>query len=218
MAREKFNILHGVFWEALRDVVDAFERQGVPYAVVGGTAAQVWIAAMLTREGDLSVDEPVEVALRLRTTRDVDLSTRSTAAEVLEVLNVLAATSRPPVTVLSPRAARLREVLVNLTLEPSDVSGFSEHYDGMLSRAVTLRIRRGTEVLEPRVVALADLLATKLSRKSIQAKDLLDVDAICATLQESGRRVSCRVIQEVLGPEAGLLDDYQGRYPEAFTS
>lgn len=218
MAGAKFNLLNPAYWEALVDVVDLLESQEIPYAVVGGAAAQIWICSLLSGNGLSSIDGSADIPLRLRTTRDVDLSTRAEAAHVLEALNRLAATARPPITVLSPRAARVRQVLVNLTLEPMDVSGFSMHYDAFLERAQRITLRRGAEHLTARVISLPDLLATKLSRRGNQAKDLLDVDALCLSLLEARQTVPARNVRAILetATDEALMDDYMSRYPKAF--
>ncbi|MEW6283914.1 MAG: hypothetical protein AB1758_35200 [Candidatus Eremiobacterota bacterium] len=218
MGREKFNLLHPLFWEALEDAVTSLDRGGLDYAVVGGAAAQIWIAHLLTGGGERPLESEPELPLRLRSTRDIDVSTLSTPDRVLAILNELAATSHPPVEILSARAARVRGVHLNLTLEPGDVTGFSAHYERILDQAEKLTVRRGTRSLAVRVESLADLVGTKLTRKgSQQAKDLLDLDALCLSLSERGRTVSVARVNAYLDDAARLLlDRYRRRFPEVF--
>lgn len=209
----KFNLLDQPYWDALADVSEGLRTQGIDYAVVGGAAAQIWIAVLQTRRGLDSVTDAPDLQFLLRETRDIDLSTRAPSGDLLAALNRVAATSRPPVDVLSVRALRMRGVFVNLTLEPSDVSGFQDKYDKILERAVEVRLRRQNQVLHLRVESLEDLFGTKLTRKSNQAKDLLDLDRLGACLLDSGQKVSLAIVQEFLGQDDSLLNSYRSRFP-----
>lgn len=213
----KFNLLDPAYWEALCDAVEGLERAGIDCVVVGGSAVQVWMAVLYTSSGELSITDVSELEYMLRSTRDVDLSARAKPEEALSAWNRLAATARPPAEVLSPRAARLRKISLNLTLEPQDVTGFAELYDVILERATRVQLRRQNRWLYLKVASLEDLFGTKLTRKGNQAKDLVDLDNLCASLSSAGQKVQLAPVREYLDEQGlALLNAQVERYPEVF--
>lgn len=219
MSKGKFNILDAPYWEALRDAVTSIERHQLPYAVVGGAAAQIWCAFLLTDGGRSGIEQSSELSLRLRTTKDVDLSARVEAHEMLQVLNEFAATSGGPAFVLSARAVRLGQVFINITIDADDISGFEDSFDEIIDSSQALTLRRGQENLSLKVESLEFLIFTKLTRKGKQAKDLVDLDSLCACLLDANKSVSVSSILKLTKgtQNAGaLLLSYKERYPEVF--
>ena len=195
------------------------ERAGLDYCIVGGAAAQIWNASLLTGNGKVSLDRQPELAFRLRTTRDIDVSTESDPSDMLQILNGWASLGKAPISVLSPRAIKLREILINITLEPADVTGFVERYHQILANSSPLQLRKGNRLLSVRVEALEDLMATKLTRKGNQAKDLVDLDNLLTSLREARRTADLASLRSWLREDSGalaLLESYQDEYPEAF--
>jgi hypothetical protein len=210
----RFTLLDDVYYEALRGVAEVLERREACYCLVGGGAAQAWIASLRTGDGARRIGEEPALPAALRKTRDLDFSTRMAPSEALGVLNGLAATHGPGAHVLGPRALRLGPVSVSLTLEPADLSGMEGLYDAFLESRATLRLRRGTEVEELQAIGLEELLATKLTRRGDKAKDLIDVANLMAAASEAGRAVDLNAVRRMVQgrPEAiALLDEIADR-------
>ena len=138
MAR-RFTLLDDAYYEALVRVSEALTDAGLPFALVGGGAAQAWIANLRTGGGQRRFsDEPV-LRSALRSTRDLDFSLPAQPFEALAVLNELAAATGAGAHVLGPRAMRLGPVALSFTLGPEDLSGMSEQYDELLESRSSLR-------------------------------------------------------------------------------
>lgn len=201
----RFNLLDGAYYAALLRASEAFEEHEIPFCLVGGGAAQAWIASLRTGAGERKLsDEPV-LATALRKTRDLDFATRTDAATMLRVLNDLAAEARGPAHVLGPRSLRLGQVSISVTLEPNDLSGMAGLYDVFLSSARPLTLRRGASLDEVPTIGLAELIATKLTRRGDKAKDLLDVGQLMAALTEAGKALDFARVRELVGADLEAL-------------
>jgi len=213
----RFTLLDGAYYEALRVAVAALGDRGLPFCLVGGGASQAWIASLRTGEGKRRLsDEPV-LRTALRPTQDLDFSTRADPADMLSVLNTLAAERGSGSHVLGPRSLRLGPVSVSFTLGPEDLSGMEAAYDAFLDSRTSLRIRRGRDVLEVPAIALEELLATKLTRRGDKAKDILDVTQLLAAVRVAERTVDLGAVRDLVRqhPDAlALLDEFARRLAE----
>ncbi len=153
MAPRRFTLLDAEYFDALVHVVRAFERADLPVALVGGGASQAWIASLRTESGARRLSDEAALRSALRRTRDLDFATRTDEARALHLLNELAREARHA-HVLGPRALRLGEVSVALTIEPSDLSGMSALYDVFLDGRTELALRAGRESVAVPVVSL----------------------------------------------------------------
>jgi hypothetical protein len=204
---QRFTLLDDQYFHTLEVVAAALEAEGLPFCLVGGGAAQAWIASLRTDDGARGLsDEPV-LSSALRKTRDLDFSTRAQPDRVLRLANELVATQAGGGQVLGPRALRLGQVSVAFTLEPSDLSGMETMYDEFLDRRTLLRLRRGSRLAEIPVIALEDLLVTKLTRRGDKAKDIADVTQLLAAATGVGRTIDLAAVRRMLAnrPEAQEL-------------
>ncbi len=219
MAR-RFTLLDDAYYEALRVVVASLTGWHRPFCLVGGGASQAWIASLRTGDGERRLtDEPV-LRTTLRRTQDLDFSTRADPADMLRVLNTLAAERGPGTHVLGPRSIRLGPVAVSFTLGPEDLSGMEAVYDAFLDSRTPVRLRRGRDVLEVPAISLEELLATKLTRRGRQAKDILDVTQILAAVSAARRTVDVGTVRRLVRGDAaalGLLDEITRRLAQEGT-
>lgn len=204
MAR-RYTLLDDIYYEAICRVKEALERERLPVCLVGGGAAQAWIASLRTGDGERKLsDEPI-LRTALRKTRDADFATRADPAAMVTLLNQLAASLGPGTHVLGPRTIRLGPVAVSLTLGPDDLSGMAHHYDAFLDSRAVLRLRRGSAVDELPTIGLEQLVATKLTRRGDKAKDLLDVTNLVAALSEAKRSLDVRAVRRFVRDDAAAL-------------
>ena len=206
---QRFTLLDETYYDALCRVVDALEREGIPFCLVGGGAAQAWIASLRTGEGTRRLSDEPTLAGALRKTRDLDFSTRVGEAEMLVILNGLAALHGEGAHVLGPRALRLGGVSLSFTLEPADLSGMAILYDVFLASRTTLRLRRSRKVDEVPTIGLEALLATKLTRRGDKAKDVLDLTELLASARDAHRAVDLAMVRRLVEgqPEALSLPE-----------
>ncbi|MBI2378630.1 MAG: hypothetical protein HYV07_31830 [Deltaproteobacteria bacterium] len=209
MAR-RFTLLDEPYFDALVRVVEAFQTAGLPIQLVGGGAVQVWVAALRTGFGQARLSDAAILKGALRSTRDLDFATRSDAAETLVVLNRLALVLGPGTHVLGARSLRLGQVTVSLSLGPEDLSGMAAHYDDFLQRRQTVGLRRSIRADLIPVIGLADLVATKLTRRGDKAKDLVDLEQLASAMRSADVRLDRDAVERLLGDDSeakGLLDE-----------
>lgn len=213
----RFTLLDEVYYDALRQVTGALEREGLPFCLVGGGAAQAWIASLRTEGGARRLAEERVLETALRKTRDLDFATRADLARMTALLNSLAASTGAGAHVVGPRALRLGPVSVSLTLGPGDLSGMADLYDRFLASRTVLRLRRGNTVDEVPTIGIEALVATKLTRRGDKAKDILDVVELLAAARDAGRHVDLTAMRGFVGdrPEAlSLLEEAERRTRE----
>jgi hypothetical protein len=205
----RFTLLDEPYYSALVRVTRALAESGLPFCLVGGGAAQAWIAHLRTGGGAQRLSEQPALESALRATRDLDFATRTDAGTMLRTLNELAVASGAGSHVLSPHALRLGLVSIAFTIEPDDLAGMADQYDRFLESRGPLRLRRGEQGDEIPTIGLAELVATKLSRRGDKAKDILDVAQIVEALADAGLALDLdRVRALVAGrPEALVLLD-----------
>ncbi|HEY3355298.1 MAG TPA: hypothetical protein VGQ83_18765 [Polyangia bacterium] len=202
----RFTLLDDPFYRALQRVCQALADEGLPFCLVGGGAAQAWIASLRTGAGQRRLDEEPVLAGALRQTTDLDFATRADDARMVAVLNGLAAAHGSGAHVLGPRALRLGPVSIALTLSPADLSGMHEQYDRFLESRTDVRLRRGSLVDVFPTIGLEALLATKLTRRGNMAKDILDVGELLAAAREAGRSVDLAQVRPLVAGRPGALD------------
>lgn len=205
MAR-RFTLLDDVYYETLLRVVEALTRESLEFCLVGGGAAQAWIASLWTAGGQRRLsDEPV-LRTALRRTRDLDFATLADAADMLRILNTLAEAGPDAAQVLGPRALRLGPVSVSFTLGPEDLSGMSDRYNAFLNSRTALALRRGKHTDEVPAIGIEALLVTKLTRRGDKAKDIVDLTQILAALGASGRIVRLEEVRRAVKDQPEALD------------
>jgi hypothetical protein len=109
---------------------------------------------------------------------------------------------------------RLGPIALSFTLGPEDLSGMSEQYDELLESRSSVRLRRGTLPHDFPVIGLAELIATKLTRRGDKAKDLIDVEQLVAALRDVGRTVDLAPARRLVARDVAareLLDDLAQR-------
>lgn len=217
MPLARFTLLDDVYLSALRRVVEAFGVAGIPVCLVGGGAAQAWIATLRTGEGtlDLSAEPILESALR--ETQDLDFATRCDESAALRLLNDLALRN-PGTHVLGPRSARLGPVSVSLTLQPNDLSGMASLYDRFLESRTVVRLREKNRTDDVPTIALEELLVTKVTRRGDKAKDLVDVAQLLEALKAAGKALDFGAIRSMLaGRDEALLvmDEIERQWRES---
>ncbi len=201
----RFTLLDDVYFDALLRVAEALAAEELPVALVGGGAAQAWIATLRTGEGVRRLSDEPLLRSTLRKTRDLDFASRADPVRMLVVLNRLAASQGHEAHVLGPRSVRLGPVSVSFTLGPEDLAGLGEYYDEFLSGRVAVRLRRGVQPVEVPAIGLAHLLATKLTRRGDKAKDLLDLAELSSALREAGRRPDLESVRRIVGHDPDAL-------------
>lgn len=212
VATRRFTLLDTAYFDALVDVVVAFERAELPLALVGGGASQAWIASLRTEGGARRLSDEASLRSALRRTRDLDFATRTDEPRALTILNDLAHGARGSAHVLGPRALRLGDVSIALTIQPSDLSGMAALYDVFLDGRSTIRLRAGAVTTAVPVVSLPHLFVTKLTRRGDKAKDLLDVTELWAAAESAGAAVDVSAVRRMLQdrPDAlALLDELE---------
>ena len=214
---QRFTLLDDAYYDALRRVVEALEHEGLPYCLVGGGAAQAWIASLRTGAGARRLSDEPTLSGSLRKTRDLDFSTRVGEPEMLAILNRLAALHGDRAHVMGPRVLRLGGVSLSFTLEPADLSGMASLYDVFLASRTMVRLRRGRVVDEVPTIGLEALLATKLTRRGDKAKDVLDVTELLASARDADRAVDLDVVRGLVQGQTEaitLLDEIAERIQE----
>ena len=212
----RFSLLDREYFEALVTVNDHLAGEGMSACLVGGGAAQAWIANLRTGGGAQRLSDEPMLKNVLRKTRDLDFATRADPAAMLRALNGLAATTGGA-TVLGPRAVRLGPISVAFTLGPEDLAGMADYYDRFLESGGILRLRRGTRIEEVPTIGIEELLVTKLTRRGDKAKDILDLVQLFAAARDAGRALNLRAVRGLLAdrPDAlGLLDELEERQRE----
>jgi hypothetical protein len=203
----RFTLLDDPYYDALLRVCELLETRGLEFCLVGGGAAQAWIATMRTGAGERRLaDEPL-LKTALRRTRDLDFATRADPADMVRALNDLAASTGADAHVLGPRLVRLGAVSISLTLGPDDLSGMGGLYDTFLGSRVPLHLRRAGSADAFPTIGLEALLVTKLTRRGDKAKDMLDVAQLLAAAREAGRVIDYDAIRRLAAghPEAMAL-------------
>jgi hypothetical protein len=207
-------LLDDPYYEAMLRVGDALADSELAFCLVGGGAAQVWIASMRTGSGERRISEESVLQTALRKTRDLDFATRADSATMLQILNQLAASSGHGAHVLGPRALRLGPVAVSFTLEPADLSGMANLYDQFLASRRLVQLRRGSQPDAVPTIGLPELLATKLTRRGDKAKDLVDVTQLIAAADDAGQTLDLDAVRTLVSDREdalGLLDAMIGR-------
>ncbi|MBN2497480.1 MAG: nucleotidyl transferase AbiEii/AbiGii toxin family protein [Deltaproteobacteria bacterium] len=202
---DRFTLLDEPYYRALCLVSEVLQRAGLDFCLVGGGAAQAWIASLRTDSGARSLAEEPRLRSALRKTRDLDFATRVDPAEMLPVLNELAAETGRDAHVLGARAMRLGPVAVSLTLGPEDLSGMSELYDDFLESRAPIRLRREARVDELPTIGLPELLATKLTRRGDKAKDILDVTQLLAALHDAWQTADLERLRRLVAQRPDAL-------------
>lgn len=148
--------------EVLRALRDAFDEEGLPFAIAGGMAVQALLA-------EAGLDH------MLRTTGDIDVVVKGDDARVVRALNRLAANESLRV-VQNPAArnARVGPMNVDWINEPSRLRGMEEAWEPSIDHARVVRVRRmELPVQQPEV-----LVAAKLTGQKVRPQDELDIAGV----------------------------------------
>ena len=161
--RGRLRIVDTSCLEVLRALGEAFDDEGLPFAVAGGMGVQALIAAA-------GLDH------LLRATGDVDIVVSGDDACVVRALNRLAAAHHELSVVQNPAAknARIGPLNVDWINEPSRARGMEEAWARSIERGRVALVRRlAVPVQQPEV-----LIASKLTGQKVRPQDELDIAAV----------------------------------------
>jgi hypothetical protein len=160
VVRGRFRIIDPVCLDVLRAVRDAFDDEGLPFAIAGGMAAQALLAAA-------GLDH------MLRTSGDIDLVVDGEDARIVRALNALAAAHQEMLVVQNPAAknARVGPLNIDWINEPTKLRGLEHAWARSIEHALVVRVRQlELPVQEPEM-----LVAAKLTGHRVRPQDELDV-------------------------------------------
>jgi len=161
--RGRFRIVDPICLDVIRALRDAFDEEGLPFAIAGGMGAQ----ALLAEAG---------LEHLLRATGDVDVVVNADDARIVRALNRLAADHQELTVVQNPAAknARVGPLNVDWINEPSRLRGMEDALAVSVERARVVRVRQlELPVQEPEV-----LVAAKLTGQRVRPQDELDVAGV----------------------------------------
>jgi hypothetical protein len=185
--RGRFRIVDAACLEVIRALRDAFEEEGLPFALAGGMGVQALLAAA-------GLDH------LLRQTGDVDVVVAGEDARVVRALNRVAASRRPRLKVVqNPGARNARVGLLNVDWinEPSSLRGLEDAWPLSIERGPVVRIGQlEVSVQQPEV-----LVAAKLTGQKVRPQDELDIAG---------------VLQSGVALDATLLENLLVAWPERF--
>jgi hypothetical protein len=184
--RGRYRIIDAACLDVLRRLRDAFEEEGLPFAIAGGMGVQALLAA-------------AGLEHLLRTTGDVDVVVRGDDERIVRALNRLAA-SHPTLSVVqnpAARNARVGPMNVDWINEPSRLRGMEAAWDPSIDGGPVVRVRHvDLPVQKPEVI-----VAAKLTGQKVRPQDELDI----AGVLQSGTPL-----------DEGLLERLVAARPERF--
>ncbi len=185
--RGRFRIVDPECLDVVGALRQAFEAEGVRYALVGGIGVQAWLASR-------GLDH------LLRCTGDVDVAVHAEDARVVRALNSLAATHPrlPVVQNVEARNARVGKMNVDYVNEPSRLRGMEAHFYSAIDEAPELEVRR----VRLRVEAPEFLVAAKLTGHKIRPQDELDIVAVL----RSGVAFDAERVKDLVAPWPGRFE------------
>ncbi|MBI4704491.1 MAG: hypothetical protein HY744_25595 [Deltaproteobacteria bacterium] len=161
--RGRFRIVDPVCLAVIKALADAFDEEGLPFAIAGGMGAQALLAA-------------AGLEHLLRATGDVDVVVNGEDARIVRALNRLAADHPDLCVVQNPAAknARVGPLNVDWINEPSRLRGMEHALAASVERARVVRVRQiDLPVQEPEV-----LIAAKLTGQKVRPQDELDIAGV----------------------------------------
>lgn len=161
--RGRFRIVDPVCLDVLQALRDAFDAEGLPFALAGGMGVQALL-------GGAGLDH------LLRATGNVEIVVNGEDARIVRALNRLAAL-RPGLTVVQNPAAknaRVGPLNVDWINEPSRLRGMEGAWARSVERGPVVRVRGvALTVQQPEV-----LVAAKLTGQKVRPQDELDVAGV----------------------------------------
>lgn len=158
--RGRLRIVDPACLEVLRALRDAFQEEGLPFAIAGGMGVQALLAAA-------GLDH------LLRATGDVDVVVKGEDARVVRTLNRLAAAHGELAVVQNPAAknARVGPLNVDWINEPDRLRGMEQAWAASIEHARRVQVRQlDLPVQQPEV-----LVAAKLTGQKVRYQDDLDI-------------------------------------------
>lgn len=171
--RANYTIKDPFYFEAIRAISEVIDRNGIPYAIVGGTAYQIKMASIIGGNiGDGNLD------LVLRNTGDIDLTTDSDLGTMVRVFNEMVISNphlcinNTPGKTVEVKKGR-NNVYMHYQTEASDLKGLTDHYLRIIETAERVRISLRNGTIDVSIPKFEYLLASKLTR--LAPKDQVDV-------------------------------------------
>jgi len=204
----RYTILDNFYFDVVKAISDELNTNGIPYIVVGGTAYQMKLAELVSNEKNLDSNEYVLGAF-LRKTGDIDLSVRGDLIQIVQLFNVMAATT-PSFTIqnLPNKSLRIERnsesIQVSYQTESADLRGLHDFYDNIIDTADDVVLWKGNRVIRTHIPHLDYLLASKLIR--MKEKDKVDISNLLNAYKNKGENItseleSTRRILKFLGKE-----------------
>lgn len=204
----RYTILDDFYFDVVKAISDELYTNGVPYIVVGGTAYQMKLAELVLNGKDLDSNEHVLGAF-LRKTGDIDLSTHGSLIQIVQLFNVMAATT-PSFAIqnLPNKSLRIERnsesIQVSYQTESADLCGLHDFYGDIIDTADDVTLRKRNMVIRARIPHLDYLLASKLIR--MKEKDKVDISNLLNAYKNKGEDItseleSTRRILKSLGKE-----------------
>lgn len=196
-----FTIRNENFFRALQVLSQELYEQGIPYAVVGGTAVQVRLANLVSKNGEENFNRCPSMDILLRKTGDIDLATDSTLEDMVTFFNMLQAQT-PDVSVRSSVEYHAgmcvggESVAVNYQVSPEQFKGLTTHYKEIINTAVPRTIRRGRNQATVYVPSDNYLLASKIIRG--KEKDKIDAVNLIKAIKSAGKEPPLEQARSIL--------------------
>lgn len=189
MVKNNYTLGDFGYFKLLQLVAEGFDFQEIDYALVGGGAVQARVVEMFNKYEQITAPDVPE--LLLRKTKDFDITTRSSDAELVSFLNLLQFENEPlSIRPKQPRRVNLTyfgrnfapvSVILNYQTGPQDFSGLGEQfYNECLDTAEVLHLRYNNEEVRIRVATPECIIASKLTRSS--PKDIVDISGLLRVL------------------------------------
>jgi len=178
------------YFDALKILAEEFDRQGVKYALVGGTGVQARISSILCKAQRTDIGNAMGIEHLLRETKDFDITSNSLEEVFVSYFNELQ--SLHPNVMINHEGIRSKRmkvrgkneinVSINYQTGPQDLAGLDEYfYNECINTSEDLNLKYGNTNFLVSVATPECLITSKLTRND--PKDIWDIGALMKTMK-----------------------------------
>ncbi len=195
-----YTIQDDIFMDALALLEAHF--QGIPHAIVGGAAVQIYVAAVVIKTGQAnSVNALNGLSFALRRTGDIDVSFDGDPAALVSAFNLVIAQAAPPYALHSfPKRFIIqdgaRRLNINYQIESADLKGIPAYYHDIIHTAVTVTLPHQHRLLSLKLAKPEYLIASKLTR--VKPKDQIDMMLLLKAMESAQYPFDAEEVRSIL--------------------
>ncbi|MEK6874783.1 MAG: hypothetical protein AABX52_03475 [Nanoarchaeota archaeon] len=193
-----YNIQDKALFDTLTALVEEFDRVNVTYAVIGGVAVQLYIAALRSNNGEYPVNKCPGLDTLLRRTGDVDIIVKSEEFPMVYFFNNFANYHNQFRVVNAKNYALIDKITINYMDSADKLKWFGHLYLRTLDTANKLRLSYGKQALSIKTQMIEFLIAAKLTGNRIQEKDFWDLATLLRESKRKGRSINYDTIKGIL--------------------